>query len=170
MSLSGTVKLNVNLNDLGSPDFDGATLVSPLAYALSQVFADGVGADQINYLWHDRRTLSGSATESIDLANASNTLTNYRGEALNVARVKLLCVHNRSTANTLELRFNDAAAWSTFVDDDGVAILRPEGGMMAWCADATGWAVTAGTGDILVMANGGATDTVYDIIIAGGLT
>lgn len=170
MSLSGTIKASINLNDLGAPDFDDSTLVDPLSYAISQVFSDGVGANQVNYLWHDRRTLAGSANESLDLANASNTLVNYRNEALNLARVKLLVIKNRSASNSLQFG-PPANGWITFINTVGTELILPPGGaIMAYAPTATGWAVTAGTGDLLFVENLGGTDTDYDIIIAGGLT
>ena len=170
MSISGTVKLSVATVDTGSPDFDDATLVDPLTLILTQVFTDGVGADQINYIWHDRRTLAGSTSETLDLADPANTLVNYRGEALNLARVKLLVVRNRSTVNSIQFG-PPISGWIAYINVVGTElILPPESWHIAVAANAAGWAVTGGTGDRLLVENLGGTSTDYDIIIGGGLT
>jgi len=50
---------------------------------------------------------------------------------------------------------------------DGISV-RP-GGLFCWAApDATAVAVTAGTGDLLAIANSGAgTSVTYDVVIIG---
>ncbi|MEV0149107.1 MULTISPECIES: hypothetical protein [unclassified Nonomuraea] len=152
--------------ELTSP-LDLTTGSAPLSFARQVSFADGVGLNQANRIWSDERTLAASANEDLDLAG---TLTDPFGVAITLARVKALFVAaSAANANNVVI---GAAASNAFVGPFGAAThtlaVRP-GGLLALTApDATGYAVTAGTGDLLRVANSGAGSSVtYQIVVIG---
>lgn len=131
--------------------------------------ANGTAAGQADRVFHDTRTLAASANEDLDLAGV---LTDPLGATLTFAKVKGIIVAAAS-ANTNNVVVGGAAT-NAFVGPFGAAAhtiaVRPGGVLALVCgsADATGYAVTAGTGDLLRVANSGAGSSVtYDVIVIG---
>lgn len=138
-----------------------------LRYNISNAFADGTGADQAQKLWTDQRTLTASATEELDLAGG---LTDVFGTALTLTKVKALII-KAAAANTNNVIVGGAAsnAWAAAVGaaNDTITV-RPGGTLVLIAPDSTGYAVTAGTGDLLKIANSaGSTSVTYDIAVLG---
>ena len=130
--------------------------------------ANGTAAGQADRLWSDTRTLAASANEDLDLAGA---LADAFGAAAVFVKVKGIYVAAAS-GNTNNVVVGAAAsnAWATLLNATGTVTLRPGAGFMAVAgsADATAWGVTAGTGDLLRIANSGAgTSVTYDIVVIG---
>ena len=128
---------------------------------------NGTGANQANLIFRDQRTLGATTSENLDLAGS---LTDAYGSTITFARVKLIYV-KAATANGGNIIVGGAAA-NTFVGpfaDATDKVKIPAGGMFQVAdAGATGWVVTAGTGDILKVENDdGAEAGTYDIIIIG---
>jgi hypothetical protein len=146
---------------------DLSTPVDALDYTSRLSWSSGTGVNAADMLWHDRRTLSASATENLDLAGG---LTNAFGDAQTFARVRLLYVA-ASSANTNNVLVGGDAT-STFltwvVAENDAVVVRPGGFMMLAAPDATAYAVTATTGDLLTITNSaGSTSVTYDIVIIG---
>jgi hypothetical protein len=149
---------------------DLATAQVPLQVARSYQLADGAGADQANRIFHDQRTLAASANEDLDLAGV---LLDPFGAAITFARVKALLVAP-AAANTNNVVVG-AAATNPFLSWVGAGThtvtVRPGGVLLLAAPDATAYAVTAGTGDLLRIANSGAgTSVTYDIVVIGAAT
>lgn len=128
--------------------------------------ASGTGANQADKVFSDSRTIAASATDSLDLAGA---LLDALGDAFTPARIKALYVF-AAAANTNNVNVTRPAANGVplfLAAGDGIPV-RP-GGLFVWVApDATGVAVTAGTGDLIDIVNSGAgTSVTYDILIVG---
>lgn len=144
---------------------DLAEASAPLVALRIQDFANGVGANQANVIWSDRRTLAASTTEDLDFAGGG--LTDAFGVA--VAPVKLRAVIiSSATANTQNITlFGDAAAILLLNTAATTVTLQP-GAVYVYTAPATaGVAVTATTADIIQVANGAGTSVTYDIIVIG---
>ncbi|WP_329423994.1 hypothetical protein [Streptomyces sp. NBC_01268] len=128
----------------------------------------GTGIGKADLRFHDTRTLAASATEDLDLAGV---LTDVFGQAITFARVKLLIV--AAAAGNANNVIVGGAATNTWVGPFGAAThtlaVRPgEAKVICATGDATAYPVTAGTGDLLKVANSGAgTSVTYDIIIVG---
>lgn len=130
--------------------------------------ASGTGAGQADLRFADTRTLAASATEDLDLAGV---LTDAFGAALTFVKIKGIFI-SAAAANTNSVVIGAAAAntWATLLNATGTITLRPGAtfAAMSGSTDATGMAVTAGTGDLLKVANSGAgTSVSYDIVIVG---
>lgn len=165
MSLTASLRLLVQATqyttlDLGSPRF-------PVTYDKSNTLANGTGAGQADLLWTDNRTLAASASESLDLAG---TLTGAFGATLTFARVKALIIR-AADGNTNDLLVGGAASngFASWVGDPTDKVKIKPGGTFALIAPgATAYPVTAGTGDLLQVANSGAgTSVTYDVVIIG---
>lgn len=128
---------------------------------------NGTGAGQADRVWSDTRTISASSSENLDLAGV---LTDAFGTVVTFARVKAVKV-TAAAANTNNVVVGAGSSpWLTFLNAAGTATLRPGGALLAVCgeADATGWVVTAGSGDILKVANSSSgTSVTYTITVIG---
>jgi hypothetical protein len=165
MPLTANVQLMVTgrltgTADQGTPTFD---------FALSQTTAltSGTGANQADLMWSDTRTLSASANEDLDLAAV---LASVFGATLTFAEIVGVFI-KASSGNTNAVRVTRPASngFPLFVAaGDGVDI-GPGGFFSRFAPDAAGiGAVTAGTGDLINVANGGgSTPVTYEIVILG---
>lgn len=166
MPLSDT-SVAVTLKGTLSNALDLQTVTTALNYGKSVAWSNGTGNGQADKLWTDQRTLTASANEDLDLAGG---LTDAFGAAITFARIKMILVV-AAAANTNNVVIG-AAASNAFVGPFGAAThtihVRPDGMAVLACKDATGWAVTGGTGDLLRVANSaGSTSVTYDIAILG---
>lgn len=158
--------LTLKLDALQLSALDLASALFPLQVDWSQTLSNGTGAAQASQVWSDTRQLSASASENLDLAAS---LTNAFGVTLTFTKVKLLLVRARSTnnaANNVNVSRGSSNGVPVFLAaSDGVP-LQP--GAIFLFFDPTGVTVTAGTGDILTIANSAGTNAVdYDIVIIG---
>ncbi len=164
MALTVNVKDSVSATLTRSADFESAS--STIADASSFTLTDGTGAGQADVIFKDTRTLTASATEDLDLSGA---LTNIYGVTTVFARIKYVRV-SAASANTNNVNVSRPAANGVplFLAASDAIPVRP-GGFVAWgCTDATGIAVTAGTGDLLTLTNSaGGTSVTYNITIVG---
>lgn len=153
-----------------SAALDLQTQSAPAALKRTYNWRDGASANQANRIWTDRRTLSASATENLDLAAS---LTDAFGSAITFARVRALIVAAAEGNTNNVLVGGDVT--NTFltwvVAEDDAVVVRP-GGLFALIApDTTGYVVTATTGDLLKITNSaGSTGVTYDIAIIGSAT
>jgi hypothetical protein len=130
--------------------------------------ATGTAAGQADLLFDDTRTLAASTSEDLDLAGA---LTSALGATLTFVKVKgLLVAAAPGNTNNVVLGAAASNAWSALLGATGTVTLRPGAAfaVFAGSADSAGYAVTAGNGDLLKVANSGAgTSVSYDILIIG---
>ncbi len=165
MALDTTLKLLVGATQTKVADL--ATASFPLAKTYALALASGTGANQADLLFSDTRTLSASSSEDLDLAAS---LADVFGATLTFVKVKAIIIR-ADPGNTNNVIVGGAAS-NQFVGPFGSAthtIAIAPGGFFAICrGDVTGWGVTAGTGDLLKIANSGSGSSVsYDIIIIG---
>lgn len=164
MALDTKLKLSLSSLLTGATDLQPRS--APLSYAVTKALTNGTGANQADRVFSDQRTITASSTDSIDL---SGSLTDAFGATVTFARVKLVLVTAAATnVNNVNVTRPASNGLPLFLAaGDGIAV-RP-GGVFCWaCTDATGVAVTAGTGDLLDIVNSGAgSSVVYDVVIIG---
>jgi hypothetical protein len=146
---------------------DLATTRQDVNYKFVKALANGTAANQADRLWSDQRTIAASGNDDLDLAGV---LIDAFGDTATFARVKGLIVR-ASDGNTNNVIIG-AAASNQFVGFFGAGThtvaVRPGGVFAIYAPDATGYAVTAGTGDLLRIANSSSgTPVTYDIVIIG---
>lgn len=148
-----------NVLDLSAPS-------DPLSRDYSLVFADGTGANQANMMWHDQRTLTASAAETLDLVGS---LTSVFGTTISLTAIKgiLVAASSGNTNNVLVSRPSSEGVTVFSAASDAIAV-RP-GGIFLWVdPSAAGITTTAATSDDLTLTNSaGSTSVVYDIVIWG---
>lgn len=164
MPLSAVIKSSVAITQTGVGDVESAT--SQVNESSALTYSDGSGAGQANVQWSDDRTIAASGSENLDLAGS---LANLLGTAVfaRVKYIKIVANANNTNKVTFSQPASNGLAGIFLAAGDGVSI--PPGGKFEWGdPGATGVAVTAGTGDLLTVANsGGGTSVTYRIIIIG---
>jgi hypothetical protein len=163
-----TARLAVDFTAEQANDLDLGRGVADLMAPWLKQYTAGTGAGQADLLWTDNRTLAASATESLDLAGGS--LVDPFGNTVTFARVKvLLALADAGNTNDVLLGGAAANAWATWAGDvTDIARVKPGGVFLAAAPGATGYPVTAGTGDLLKVANSaGGTPVTYRIVLLG---
>ena len=164
-ALIATVKAAVSAQYANALEFGGVE--QTLKYGASHAFTDGSGANQAQKLFTDQRTLAASDNETLDL---SGVLTDVFGATLTLTKIKAILV-KAADGNTNNVIVGGAAsnAWiGPFGDASDTVAVKPGGTMMLVAPDANGYAVTAGTGDLLKVANSaGGSAVTYDIVLVG---
>jgi hypothetical protein len=166
MPLASSLSIAATAEQTSALDLVTGTAPLRVRHAVSLV--NGTGAGAADRLYSDRRTLAASATEDLDLAGV---LTDAFGASITFARIKGLII-SASAANTNNVIIGNATsnAWAALLGATGTVTLRPGAclGVMAGPADVTGYAVTAGTGDVLKVANSaGGSSVTYDVVLIG---
>jgi hypothetical protein len=165
MALNSTIYAAISGTLTGSPDLGTSRYQLQMNAALLNL-ANGTGDNQADKIFSDTRTLAASANEDLDLAGV---LSDPLGAALTFAKVKAILV-KASTGNTNNVVVGGQAT-NGFLGPFGAlahTVAVPPGGALLLAAPKAGWAVTAGTVDLLKVANSaGGTSVTYDIVILG---
>lgn len=167
MALTSRLSVAVHADETSPKDLTTAS--APVDWARQVALASGTAAGQADLIFTDQRTLAASATEDLDLAGVLTGALG--GSAITFVRIKALVIE-AAAGNTNNVVVGAAAtnAWATLLNATGTVTLRPGAklAVFAGVGDATGWAVTAATGDLLKIANSaGSTSVTYDILILG---
>lgn len=167
MALDTTFTLNVLAALTKAADLSAVSRAT-LDFQRKIRLSTGTAAGQADKLWFDERTLIASATEDLDLAGV---LLDEFGQAVTFARVKAIVVAAAAgNTNNVVVGAASATQWSTLLGTTGTVAVRP-GATFSVCvgeADAIGYTVTAGTGDLLKIANSAAgTPVTYQIVVLG---
>ena len=137
---------------------DAGTATVPISESASVEFADGTGADQANAVYVDAFSIATASNLDIDLAGS---LVDPLNQALVFTAIKAILIEADAT-NTTNLTLGNGS--NPFVGPFGAGAqtlsIAPGGIVMLANPSAAGWAVSAGTADILRIANAaGATAT-----------
>ena len=164
MSVTADISLSIEAYLAAAPDLGNAKQRVTISENLQ--FKPGTAnIGQANILFADTRTLAASATENLDLAGV---LTNAFGATITAAEIMAIFIR-ADTGNTNAVLVGPGASngflgpWNAATDR-----LRTLPGEWHMLTCQAGWAVTAGTGDLLFVGNGGAgTAVTYDIVLIG---
>lgn len=173
MAISAKLDLSLTIAQAGAGNFGDGPYYNP-QLAFLQSLSNGVSANQADLVYLSERTVATAANDDIDL---TGVLKGALGENLNFVRIVAIMIENApklasALANTTNLTLGAAAAngYSGFVGASTHTIgpIRP-GGVLVMCnPDATAFGtVTAGTGDILRVANSAGAAATYQIAILG---
>lgn len=162
VSVDVTARINGTFNGstgLGTPVF-------PIDLVKLTQVAPGTGTGYADLMYAGERTITASSSENLDLAGG---LTSPLGATLTFVKVKAILIV-ASTANTNSVQVGGAATntfTGAFADATDIVSIPP-GGTLLLVHPGAGWTVTASTGDILKVANSGATTGVtYKVIVIG---
>ena len=168
MAKTATSKLVLKLTGTMSDNADLENAAASLSYEKTHSLTNGTGAGEANQIFSDTRTLALSASEELDLAGG---LTDALGDTVTLTEVKTLVIR-ASESNGANIVVGGSATnsmSSIFGDPTDKIVLKP-GALIALSAGTVGagYAVTAGTGDLLKIENtDGAASASYDIIVVG---
>lgn len=167
MTTKLTARVKASISGLFQNLLDQGAAEYPVQVNFALDFADGLGAGQAQRVFTDTRTLAASASEDLDL---SGVLADAFGAAIPFTEIKAIFIKaHAANANNLVI---GGAASNQFATPFGAGThtltLRPGGLFLLAAGDATGYAVTPGTGDLLKVANGaGGTSVTYDLVLIG---
>jgi hypothetical protein len=160
MALSIDLSIGLRATETVASDLSSARDL--LNFPMSWAFTDGTGNNQCDKIFHDQRTLPGGFTEDIDLSGV--LVGKLSTSTILFAKIKLLYVINTHASYILTLG-GSTFPFINMLAVSGDQIKIPPMGAMLMVAPLAGYAVTAGTGDILTIASSAAC--TYDIVIAG---
>lgn len=147
-------------------DFGRRTFEMKDGNIVAATITTGTGNGQADTVFADQRTLAASANEDLDLSGA---LVDPLGAAAGFAEV--CAIEIRAAAGNTNNVVVGGAGSNAFIGPFGAnthTIAIPPGGCLVLHHPGAGWAVTAGTGDLLRIANGGSgTGVTYDIVVLG---
>lgn len=130
-------------------------------YRVDYTITNGAAANGAQVHWHNRATMTASATADICLCSLTlNT------KAISMSVVKAAIVRVTSTASAVELTVG-APTSNTFAALKGTV---GPAGMLMGTNFRDGWAVTADTDDLIGLENTGTGTLAYEIIIVGNGT
>lgn len=164
-----TSRLNLTVSANLTTALDLVTAQAPLLKTYETVLATGTGAGQADRVFSDTRTLAASGTEDLDLAGV---LTDAFGATVTFVKIKALII-SAAAGNTNNVLVGGVAAGVASIITPaatGIVVVRPGAtfAVLAGVGDATGYAVTATTADLLHIANSAAgTSVSYDVIVIG---
>jgi len=160
-ALAVTARVTSSFSGSETSALDQGTVTYPASLTYSQAYADGSGSNAANKLWCDTRT---SADADPDLAG---TLTSGLGATVTFTAIKQIFI-NTPIGNAGNLLVGGAGAndFINWVGDATDVIVVKPGGHFELGVGGTGYAVTAGTGDILGIGSSSGTAT-YSICILG---
>jgi|6_EtaG_2_1085325.scaffolds.fasta_scaffold04511_2 hypothetical protein len=166
-AIVGKMRFDLGLEQFGASDLSTPHSRLPVVeYSVST----GTGADQMDLLWHDQRTLAASASEELDLADG--TLVDSFGVACQFAEVRMICIvasSDNDAANDIVVGGTVTHEWLGWLTAAGDKITLPTGAAsINYSPSDGGWPVTSGSSDTLQIANSAGTNSVtYDIYIGG---
>jgi hypothetical protein len=165
-----STKLRIGLNGKQSGNLSlGGQREANIAKEYALTLADGVLAGQADRVWATTvAALAASSSTDHDLAGA---LVDPLLGTASFARVKgIIVAAYAANTNTVVVGAAATNPWVGLLGATHTVTLRPGAvfAAMVGPADLAGYAVVAGTGDLLRVANGGAGSSVgYDIAVIG---
>lgn len=129
---------------------------------------NGTSTGQVDRAYYGERTLTSSASETLDLAGS---LADLFANTLTFVKVKYIAVKVMTTTDGVDLKFGpnatNGAGIGGFWTAAGDKTIVPAGGFVEWY-DPNGWTVTAGTADLLYALNvSGSASVTYRVLIVG---
>lgn len=168
MTISAQVKAAFGFSQVGSNAFGGPNFSALIDF--QQAFTNGTTANKADIAYAAERTVSTASNDDIDLRGV---LADALGSTINAAELVALMIWNKQkdgTANSTNLTIGGAGtlgnAFFGFLNDADATIgpISPGGILLLANPDGSGLGtVTAGTGDILRVANGSGATNKYMI-------
>jgi len=158
--LTGKTGVNVSLN------YSGAVEVGTPIIAVNRsspiTWTWGTGANQINCLFHDKRTTDDTG-ETLNIFDGS--LSDCFGNALTMAAIKFLYIKNTHATLILEI-FGNTSLDLLLITGTTDALEIPPGGEFYWSGPTAAGIVTSTNVNLYIASTTAATIS-YDIIVGG---
>jgi hypothetical protein len=158
MTVTATITTGISGSYVG-PDELAPT--APLSYSARTAYTPGTTAGKCDRLFKDTRTVAASANDDLDLAGG---VTDAFGRTLTFVKVReIMIIATATNTNNVVVGGGSNPFLGPFADATDKIVLAP-GAQARITAPAAGWTVTAGTGDILRIANSAGGTTVEYVI------
>jgi hypothetical protein len=140
-------------------------VVGQFANTYGITFGIGTGTGNVNNGFVDQRTLATNTAESLDLSGTA--LDNIFGVDLALTKLKGLFIWSLAT-NTTDLTIGNVTNGivGPFSAATHAVVVKP-GGFFGWADPLLGTDVTAGTADLLKVANAAGASATYNIVALG---
>lgn len=159
-----TAKIGINPYCVDDNLDELSRLVDTLNLSRGITFTQGVGANQVNMIFHDQRTLTDGSNET--LAFNDGSLTNKVGISITMDILKAVYVKNTSVDASLILG-NAVSPIGFFGAGTHTAVIKPGGEWVFVCPDVNGIDITTND-EIKFEHNGvGVDNLIYDLIVMG---
>lgn len=160
--VDGKLEFTVNFTYESTADF-GTPMYKCAFTKINKMTAGTAAVTQADLMFADSRSLATGANEELDLAGS---LTNVFGATLTFAEITAIYIEN--TGATTDITVGNATT-NTFQGPFGASahtlVLKP--GETFAITNASGWTVTAGTGDKLKITNSAGATGTYKIVLVG---
>lgn len=174
MGLSVTYETKPDISDTKTADLSSPKSTLKETYTAANL-SDGTGDKKADRFWQKTITISAGATHKIDLASGgggdTDVDTDDLGRSMNLSRVKLVHVRNKSTVDggTVVIGGSgDANAWTNFHDGaDGKAEVAASGESLFTAPKSTAWPVASGNKILALVNTDGANSVDVDVILVG---
>lgn len=164
--MSLKTSINLRLQTLLQSSIDLSTPEDRMDFNLIEQMLTGTGDQQADQIYHDRRTLTGGATDLLDMTDLVDPL----GQAISFAFVKLILIRLRSSVPTHYVEVGAAPfPFYTMFDDSSNKLLVQAGGIVFLTAPYDGFTVDPGQPDLRIY-NPNVASIEYDIILVGTST
>lgn len=163
-SLNGKVKVTFNLVESKNNDLV-AQSTGPINFEDVLSLVHGTSANQADLVWSDSGSVASGTPVTVDLRGSLTSILD--GGAVSFVEVVGLYIKNKSTTTSQNLQIGGGSnPWITHLGASGDVIVLGPGGRLLLESPLDGYAVTAGTGDILQIASSSGTIS-YDVVIYG---
>ena len=124
--------------------------------------------NQVDVTFHDRRTVSASSNDDLQLAGRSPVLTGPLGHTINIDRLRVLYLRNQDDTNAVTVGPAPTKGFDAWINGTTPSInLRPGGAMLLTAPIGDGFQPVNDTSDVLRVANAAGADVDYDILLLG---
>jgi hypothetical protein len=167
MAVTAQLDVNLTASQSGANAFGGPYWNA--AMSLSQAFQDGTAANKFDRLYMAQRTVATGANDDIDLNGVLTDVFGTTIAAVELVGIMIINKQKDGTANTTNLTIG--AGSNPFVGFLGgttptLGPVRPGGVFLLMNPDASGLGtITAGTADILRIANSAGASNTYQIAL-----
>ena len=167
--VSAKIKASIEVRQTGAGDF-GPPMFTPTISGMINL-TNGTSAMMANIMWADERTVASGANDDIDLAGILKDAFGVTVAAAEIVTILVINAPASGAANTTNLTIgagsNPVVGWLDGTTPT-LGPIRPGGVFLRAESDAAGiCAVTAGTADILRVANSAGAAAKYQIAILG---
>jgi hypothetical protein len=167
MSESLSVEIKASLAWLWEESLELSTLVDSSKLEVPTAFAAGDGLGEADQIWHATRTIAASSNDDLDLTALVQSI-HGQSVSLGFASLKAILIHNTSEEESLVIDSSVSNSIKTPFNGSATSKLEvPASSPVLLVNKLAGWAVTAGTGDILRIGNASAEEIEYKIVIVG---
>ncbi len=161
-----TTKIKTTFQATGTKALDDRTATDPINLSRTTSMSNGTGSGKANQSFHDQRSLATGANEELDLSGA---LVDTFGDTITFLKIKAMRFVNQSLVDDFLIFGAAVNGFDTPIKAAADAIRLKRGGLIIIEDPLDGYAVTAGTGDLLRIEHEAVTAAaaIYELTLVG---